>query len=115
MNAAGNEAVECIIPGPASSDGSPAYLRRLCRPAAASMLIAGRGAGEMTMGRERDANTPAENSGASLTRRSLFQRAGLAIAAAALPAGSPMAGQSEAAATAEKSASPAASSQGISL
>ena len=69
----------------------------------------------MTMGRERDANTPAENSGASLTRRSLFQRAGLAIAAAALPAGAAMAGQSEAAATAEKSASPAASSQGISL
>ncbi|MGH9357579.1 MAG: MmgE/PrpD family protein, partial [Terriglobia bacterium] len=43
------------------------------------------------MGRDQDKN--AENIGTSLTRRSLFQRAGLAIAAAALPPAAALAGQ----------------------
>src|SRR5579875_775216 len=62
------------------------------------------------MGRNDEANPRVENSGASLTRRSLFQRAGLAIAATALPTGVAMAGQ--VADTAAKTAGPVASAQG---
>jgi len=63
------------------------------------------------MGRDRDANTLADDDGANLTRRSLFQRAGFAIAAAALPTGVAMAGQAASAAAA-KTAGPIAAAQG---
>jgi len=45
------------------------------------------------MGRDRNANAPAGDSGSALTRRGLLQRAGLTIAAAALPSGRAMAGR----------------------
>ncbi len=53
------------------------------------------------MGRDKSKNI--ENTGSNLSRRSLFQRAGLAIAAAALPAGMGLAAQSAAPAAASGS------------
>ena len=72
------------------------------------------------MKQERDLNFPEADEGMELSRRGLFQRAGLVIAAAALPAGAARAGQSTSAsamaatAAAGRSPSPPVGAQPVS-